>query len=251
MTTLLDAPEFAAAKDALSMTLERAEQARRGRLKFLQDALNRTEDELERVKKQALELPTDIARYRAEIARLEATTGGDILREAMQPQPEAQSAAPADEPFVRGLPPEALRKVWREWESHERTVVRFVGDQCETNNGTEDIGEPSEWIDIKLRPHGATRAHVEALAQQAQSAKPHACPRCDEGMRDVEITGNVWWFRRDSINAGTCLRAAAVNADGAIVVDDEGHMTWQYRFRHPAVPPLSEWCDGSGKGGAE
>lgn len=80
---LLDAPEFAAAKDALSTTLEHVEKARQDRLKFLQDALSRTETELDRVKKQALEFPTHIARYRAEIARLEVTTGADILREAM------------------------------------------------------------------------------------------------------------------------------------------------------------------------
>jgi hypothetical protein len=62
----------------------------------------------------------------------EATTGADILCEAMdalkaecwgspgeavevqspKPQPEAQSSASAEEPFIPGLPPEALRKAW-------------------------------------------------------------------------------------------------------------------------------------------
>lgn len=37
MPTLLDTPEFAAAKDALSTTLEHVEKARQDRLKFLQD----------------------------------------------------------------------------------------------------------------------------------------------------------------------------------------------------------------------
>jgi hypothetical protein len=191
MPTLLDTAEFALAKATLDETLQRIEKARQDRLELV---------------RKYLEM------YRAEIARLEATTGADILCEAMdalkaecwgspgeavevqspKPQPEAQSSASAEEPFIPGLPPEALRKAWPEWESHERTVVRFVGDKCETNNGTEDIGEPYEWNDVKLRPRGATRAHVEALAQQAQTPKPHACPRCDEGMRGVEVVAGPY-----------------------------------------------------------
>lgn len=233
MPTLLDSPEFALAKSTLDETLQRIEKARQDRLESVRKILQTCETDLERVKQLTLELPTYIANYRAGIARLEATTGADILREAMdalkaecwgppgdvvevqspKPQSEAKSSSSAD-PFIPGLPPEALRKVWPQWESHERTLVRFVGDKCETNNGTEDIGEPYEWNDIKLRPHGATRAHVEALAQQAQTPKPHACPRCDDGMQALDRTA-----------LATGLEVA--------------------------VPPPSEWCDGRGKGGAE
>jgi len=83
MPTLLDTAEFQAAKDALQKAKEAAERDRKFRLAAARKYLQMSEDELERVKKQALQLPTDIARYRAEIARLEATTGADILREAM------------------------------------------------------------------------------------------------------------------------------------------------------------------------
>lgn len=189
MIALLDAPEFAAAKDALSMTLERAEQARRGRLKFLQDALNRTEDELDRVKKQALEFPTHIARYRAEIARLEVTTRADILREAM----------------------DALK--------------------------AECWGPPGQ-------------------AVEAQTPKPHACPRCDEGMREIEITRDLTSAspRGDyKAQEGQRLRVEAVDEVDLVLPGGWCLLLCDgsYRFLHPAVPPRSEWCDGSGKGGAE
>lgn len=200
MPTLIDTPEFAAAKDALDTTMERAEQARQRRLESVRKYLQMSEDELERVKKQALQLPTDVARYRAEIARLEATTGGDILREAM-------GALKAE---CWGTPGEAM-------------------------------GQPQP----EAQP-----------PSEAQPPKPHACPRCDEGMREVEITGDLTWSspRGDyKAQEGQRLRAEAV---------DEVHLVlpggWclllcggSYRFLHPAVPPQSEWCDGSGKGGAE
>jgi hypothetical protein len=105
MPTLLDTAEFALAKATLDETLQRIEKARQDRLELV---------------RKYLEM------YRAEIARLEATTGADILCEAMdalkaecwgspgeavevqspKPQPEAQSSASAEEPFIPGLPPE-------------------------------------------------------------------------------------------------------------------------------------------------
>lgn len=142
MPTLLDTAEFALAKATLDETLQRIEKARQDRLELVRKYLEMSETELERVKKQALELPALIARYRAEIARLEATTGADILCEAMdalkaecwgspgeavevqspKPQPEAQSSASAEEPFIPGLPPEALRKAWaRAWPMSNET----------------------------------------------------------------------------------------------------------------------------------
>lgn len=83
MPTLLDTPEFSLAKTTLDTTLQRIEKARQDRLESVRKYLETSETELERVKQQALELPALIARYRAEIAKLEATTGADILREAM------------------------------------------------------------------------------------------------------------------------------------------------------------------------
>ena len=383
MPTLLDTAEFALAKATLNETLQRIEKARQDRLESVRKYLEMSETDLARVKQQALELPAAIANYRAEIARLEATTGADILREAMSalraecwgppgevvevrcPKPrellawycaacrlEVESAEmygncptckarleaspcvpasspkpqtdelprpipgckhiaedgtcghpnaltpechlgvvcaakaekkPAEEPFIPGLPPEALRKVWPEWEDEDGDVVTFKDDQYRWAHRHPHT--PSKrvhdvpWSHIKLRPHGATRAHVEALAQEAELAPPplldlrtvkvgtkckadaaltadgkpagveggelftitqadgflaaeiedrvcfidplqpahvvkHACPRCDEGMQASERT------------------ALATGLEGA-------------------VPPPSEWCDGSGKGGAE
>ncbi len=182
MTTLLDAPEFAAAKDALSMTLERIEKARQDRLKFLQDALSRTETELDRVKKQALEFPTHIARYRAEIARLEVTTRADILREAM----------------------DALK--------------------------AECWGPPGQAVEV-------------------QSQKPHACPRCAVWLRGVEVVAgpyaeSYWLFVRADDKAETFT---VCDKDGS----EKRFAKYDCRFTRPDVPPPSEWCDGSGKGGVE
>lgn len=235
MLSLLETEDFQAAKDALERAKQATEQARQDRLSFLGDALIRAEACLARVKQQALELPALIARYRAEIAKLEATTGADILREAMdalkaecwgppgevvevqspKPQPEAQSAASAEKLFMPGLPPEALRKVWPEWQDEAGDVVTFKDEQYRWAHWHSST--PSKrvhdvpWNHLKLRPHGATQAHVEALAQQAQTPKPHACPRCDEGMQALERT------------------ALATGLEGAI-------------------PPPSKWCDGSRKG---
>lgn len=172
MPTLLDTAEFALAKATLDTTLQRIEKARQDRLESVRKYLQTSETELERVKKQALALPTDIARYRTEIARLEATTREDILREAM----------------------DALK--------------------------AECWGPPGEVVEV-------------------QSPKPHACPRCDEGMREVELLIGRWVGIRLVIkdNKGIALDEAADN--------------YGVRFTRPDVPPRSEWCDGSGKGGAE
>lgn len=87
---------------------------------------------------------------------------------------------PAEEPFVPGLPPEELRRVWPEWDvaenGHMIGCVKFAGDGTSRWQGSRDwwtVDEKSAiWIGRSFRPHGATRAHVESLAQQAQPAPP-------------------------------------------------------------------------------
>ena len=280
MPTLLDTAEFALAKTTLDETLQRIEKARQDRLESVRKYLETVETDLARVKQQALELPAAIARYRAEIARLEATTGADILREAMSAhevvlhaQPpgevvEVQSPKPTAESFIPGLPPEALRKVWPEWEDEAGDVVTFKDDlyhwtHWHPSTPVKRIADVT-WIGIKLRPVGNTRAHVEALAQQAQTPKPHACPRCDEGMRGIELTKNVY-VKPDGISdecwgAGERRTATIIDSEDSGVIGvpmrSDGSHPWyleasQYRFTRPDVPPPSEWCDGSGKGGAE
>ena len=185
MPTLLDTAEFALAKATLDETLQRIERARQDRLESLRRDRAINQASLESAKRGVRELPIDIARQDAEIAKLEATTGADILREAMD----------APEVVLHAQP-------------------------------------PGEVVEV-------------------QSQKPHACPRCDEGMREVEITHRLTWPFRDTIEAGTRLRAVKVESTGYIEVDSKEHCTRMYRFVRPDLPPQSEWCDGSGKGGAE
>lgn len=107
-----------------------------------------------------------------------------------------------------------------------------------------------------IAAHLAEIAHLEAMTVDDLLAealrKPelppakHACPRCDEGMREVVITEEPRWFGRETIAAGTRLRAFAVYADGFIAVDDRANLTTLFRFVRDDIPPRSEWCDGSG-----
>lgn len=219
---------------------------------------------------------------------------------------------PAEEPFVPGLPPEELRRVWPEWDvaenGHMIGCVKFAGDGTSRWQGSRDwwtVDEKSAiWIGRSFRPHGATRAHVESLAQQSQPAPPalldlrtlpvgtrvrfladrgpwqkgdaattriqgdgvyllrdgsaiaapvfpesvcmpvevvlHACPRCDEGMREIVIE-----WDQDSVQTATRL-----GADGTAIVEIGSESTIYtpnaYRFVRADVPPPSEWCDGKG-----
>ena len=224
----------------------------------------------------------------------------------------AADSAPTEDPFVSGLPPEELRRVWPEWDvaenGHMIGCVKFAGDGTSRWQGSRDwwtVDEKSAiWIGRSFRPHGATRAHVESLAQQSQPAPPalldlrtlpvgtrvrfladrgpwqkgdaattriqgdgvyllrdgsaiaapvfpesvcmpvevvlHACPRCDEGMREIVIE-----WDQDSVQTATRL-----GADGTAIVEIGSESTIYtpnaYRFVRADVPPPSEWCDGKG-----
>lgn len=210
MPTLLDTPEFALAKTTLDETLQRIEKARQDRLAAVRKYLEMSETELERVKKQALALPTDIARYRAEIARLEATTGADILREAMgQKQPQTDE-------LPRPIP----------------------GCKHIAEDGT--CGHPEA-----LTPE----CHLGVVCAAKAEKTPHACPRCDKRMQKVEVTtgpyeGEIWRLVSWDEKANVFTLSRDEKAKRFARQD--------CRFIHPdVVPPPSEWCDGSGKGGAE
>ena len=246
-------------------------------------------------------------------------------------------AKPTEEPFVPGLPPEELRKVWAEWEMADGVVYVFQGNKyrCTYRPATEwwDIGDGHTWH-ASYRPHGKTRAEVEAMADAAEKpdepkqpappalldlrtvrmdsehAEPdtlianadlydtgrnptehhasvkkgekftveraaadhgqgprvkvlldggsgvfiaamqpahvvprvvkHACPRCDEGMREIIIE-----WDQDSVQTATRL-----GADGTAIVEIGSESTIYtpnaYRFVRADVPPPSEWCDGKG-----
>lgn len=102
------------------------------------------------------------------------------------------------EPFRAGLPPERLRKVWAEWEKQAEQVgqhgflVRFFGERGERYEfakypGHHDPVDAVPW-NGSYRPRGATWAHVEAMADEAERAAdaarplPYRCGAC----------GKVW-----------------------------------------------------------
>ena len=167
------------------------EAAGRQRLERLRDIAQRRM--LCRAKiQEANESRERLARLDAEYARVEAQTAADIAREAMQaaqgavilyPQPpgeviEAPLTQPQPELYRAGLPPERLRKVWAEWEEKDSGLVDFRGNEYRgtMGDGSRDwrwrpMAELGGFADVKLwafRPHSATWARVEAMADAAE-----------------------------------------------------------------------------------
>lgn len=205
MPTLLDTPEFALAKTTLDTTLQRIEKARQDRLESVRKYLQTSETDLARVKQQALELPALIARYRAEIARLEASTADDLLREAVGGARPKTDDLPHQMLDLRTLP---------------------AGTVCEAVDVLACDGKPAgieagERFTIRWA-EGHLLAETDVGGRYIDPVQParvverikHACPRRDDGMQALDRTA-----------LATGLEVAA--------------------------PPPSEWCDGSGKGGAE
>lgn len=165
------------------------EAAGRQRLERLRDIAQRRM--LCRAKiQEANESRERLARLDAEYARVEAQTAADIAREAMQaaqgavilyPQPpgeviEAPLTQPQPELYRAGLPPERLRKVWAEWNvTPTDDVVTFRDGEynfASWGNGEGPLWWPladtKNWSKYSLRPHGATWARVEAMADEAE-----------------------------------------------------------------------------------
>ena len=163
------------------------EAAGRQRLERLRDIAQRRM--LCRAKiQEANESRERLARLDAEYARVEAQTAADIAREAMQaaqgavilyPQPpgeviEAPLTQPQPELYRAGLPPERLRKVWAEWNvTPTDDVVTFRDGEynfASWGNGEGPLWWPladtKNWSKYSLRPHGATWAEVEAMADE-------------------------------------------------------------------------------------
>jgi hypothetical protein len=120
------------------------------------------------IKEEIRTLPEQIAKWDAEAARLESQTAEDLLRQALEPVQEEKP-----EPYRAGLPLERLRKVWAEWEDAEGDVVTFKGDRFSWSTWRQaNRGALIEHFTASdrpaLRPHGATWARVEALADEAE-----------------------------------------------------------------------------------
>ena len=177
--------EFHHAADGVGEALQRLECALADRLAFLRQCSKDSTARLATLREEVRTLPEQIAKWDAEAARLESQTAEDLLRQALETKggdPHAlelesrgQVTSPSvgkaeGEPYRAGLPPERLRKVWAEWEMADGVVYVFRGNKyrCAYRPPTEwwDIGAEHTWR-ASYRPHGATWARVEAMADEA------------------------------------------------------------------------------------
>ena len=193
--------EFHHAAAKCDDALHALESARQDRITFLREAIKRKEERLSDIKEEVRRLPEQIAKWEAERARLELQTGLDLLRAVVAERGENPAEPPVcDNPFVPGLPPLRLREVWAEWEDDDGDVVTFKGDKYRGGEVWWDIGPAHTWGG-RYRPHGKTRAEVEAMAdareKQGEPAQ-YACDFCRDGQRFMTAVD-------------------AVNADGSVV----------------------------------
>lgn len=97
---------------------------------------------------------------------------------------------------------------------------------------------------MKVLLDGGSGVFIAAIqpAHVVPRVVKHACPRCDEGMREIIIE-----WDQDSVQTATRL-----GADGTAIVEIGSESTIYtpnaYRFVRADVPPPSEWCDGKGVG---
>lgn len=193
--------EFHRAADSLADTLARLDNARLERLTFLRRCSKDSTARLAAIKEELRTLPEQIAKWDAEAARLESQTAEDLLRQALgavvlHPQLpgeviEAPLTQPAPEPYRAGLPPERLRTAWAQWEEKDSGLVDFRGNEYRgtMGDGTRDqrwrpMAELGGFADRNLwafRPHGATWARVEAMADEAERAACDHTGHCERG----------------------------------------------------------------------
>lgn len=157
-----------AAKETME-ALRHIDEARKERILFLRKCSTDNGARLAAIKEELRTLPEQIAKWDAEAARLESQTAEDLLRQALEPVRQEQLKP---EPYRVGLPPERLRKVWAEWEHIDGPIYEFHGSKYRwKQNPLEqpwwDIGPEHTWSN-RYRPHGATWAQVEAMADEAE-----------------------------------------------------------------------------------
>jgi hypothetical protein len=195
--------EFHRAADSLADTLARLDMARTARLAFLRECSKDSTARLAALKEEIRTLPEQIAKWDAEAARLESQTAEDLLRQALEPVHEK----PKPEPYRAGLPPERLRKVWAEWDvTPTDDVVTFRDGEynfASWGNGEGPLWWPladtKDWSKYSLRPHGATWARVEAMADEAERAAEHVTvaafdPSRHEGGPDGVLCLHFAWI---------------------------------------------------------
>ena len=242
--------EFHRAADSLADTLARLDMARTARLAFLRECSKDSAARLAALKEEIRTLPEQIAKWDAEAARLESQTAEDLLRQALgavvlHPQPpgevsEPPLTQPAPEPYRAGLPPERLRKVWAEWEMEDHGIVTFIkGNRYRWKHWMADdskhISETAfPWDrEAKIRPHGATWARVETMADEAEKptlldlTKLPPGTVCEaEGI--IEILGTA-----RTIEAGKRLCLVRISEGSGYVTASIDSETWAF----PALVP--------------
>ena len=177
--------DFIYAADALAETMRHLEQGMEARLKFLRRCSKDSTARLAAIKEEIRTLPEQIAKWDAEAARLESQTAEDLLRQALEAGRQKQAAP---EPFRPGLPPERLRKVWAEWENIVGDILMFTQDGQKFGSAQFLLADvpwaPVTELDSneRYRPHGATWARVEAMADEAERAVCDHTGHCDRGM---------------------------------------------------------------------
>lgn len=237
--------EFHRAADDLGDTLAQLDNARRERLTFLRRCSKDSTARLAALKEEIRTLPEQIAKWDAEAARLESMTAEDLLRQALEVAPKCDGdhkgplcadkqcwlrcpdcgkgehfpaacgvAQEKPEPYRAGLPPERLRKVWAEWESKGGTVYAFKGDRYQCDCWLDGAEVPiaqhaKDWPLHQFRPHGATWARVEAMADEAERARATPQPA---GKRAVVMVGDLPYYA-DSVSfdsAGKLIKGEGV-----------------------------------------
>jgi len=126
--------------------------------------------------------------------------------------------SPAD-PFVPGLPPLRLREVWAEWEDHSGDVCVFRAGKYrwKQNPAGEqwwDVGAEHTWRD-NYRPHGKTRAEVEAMADERENQEPPALLDL-RGLKVgtvCELTAAAWPFTSESLSPGEHMKVIEQETD--------------------------------------
>ena len=226
--------EFRHAAAKCDDALHALESARQDRITFLREAIKRKEERLSDIKEEVRRLPEQIAKWEAERARLELQTGLDLLRAVVAERGENPAEPPVcDNPFVPGLPPLRLREVWAEWEDDDGDVVTFKGDKYRGGEVWWDIGPAHTWGG-RYRPHGKTRAEVEAMADAAER-KPALLD-----LRGLKV-GTTVLFEADAIGGagggvvkkGYSVAIKAMSGAGVLVTWHDG--LWE-RWIAPLQP---------------
>lgn len=223
----------------------------------------------ERMHRQRGEL-LDIARQQqAEIERLK-----ERLREyeETEPQPkvepellgasESLPEAPTEEAYRPGLPPEALRKAWPEWEDSQGDRLRFTEDgerfgfltlsgaaiESESTYIAED-SNGGQFAVCKHRPHGATWFEVEQRAARLLGEQDAKAGRDRIPLHELQaaVFGDCDGRTRPTLGVSAAYHAGydgAIEYRAGYVLGDERFAEfqrlgceWEYAGNHEAWRP--------------